>query len=74
MRFLLPLEVSLIDVPGMPFHDGGRTGPSSTPSAGTWCRLPGVVLVEVEGAISDPVFVEALEAFGRPGVREEEDP
>ena len=65
VRFLLPLGgVSLIDVPGMPFHDPEADRALFDALRRDVVQTPRRRLVEVEGAINDPVFVEALlEAF-----------
>ena len=65
VRFLLPLGgVSLIDVPGMPFYDPEADRALFDALRRDVVQTPRRRLVEVEGAINDRVFVEALlEAF-----------
>ena len=65
VRFLLPLGgVSLIDLPGMPFHDRQADEALFSALRGAFAPGPDRRLVETPFAINDPGFADALvEAF-----------
>jgi uncharacterized protein (UPF0261 family) len=64
-RFLLPLGgVSMIDVPGKPFHDPEADAALFEALRESFRPAPNRVLVETPHAINDPAFADALaEAF-----------
>lgn len=65
VRFLLPLGgVSLIDVPGMPFHDPAADAALFDAIRDVFQPTPDRQLIEVDAAINEPAFVAAaLAAF-----------
>ncbi|WP_298957494.1 Tm-1-like ATP-binding domain-containing protein [uncultured Methylobacterium sp.] len=71
VRFLLPLGgVSAIDVPGMPFHDPEADAALFAAIRDGWRAAPNRRLVEVEAAVNDPAFAQALVAAFRDAVQE----
>ncbi|TGE01109.1 Tm-1-like ATP-binding domain-containing protein [Methylobacterium nonmethylotrophicum] len=61
VRFLLPLRgVSAIDVPGLPFHDPEADAALFAAIRDGWRAAPNRRLVEVDAAINDPAFAQAL--------------
>ncbi|NGM19760.1 UPF0261 family protein [Roseomonas stagni] len=66
VRFLLPLGgVSAIDVPGMPFHDPAADAALFDTIRAGFVPAPHRRLIEVEAAINDPAFVQAVLAAFR---------
>lgn len=66
VRFLLPLRgVSAIDVPGMPFHDPGADAALFDTIRAGFNPAPNRKLVEVDAAINDRAFVDAVLAAHR---------
>ncbi|WP_203077007.1 Tm-1-like ATP-binding domain-containing protein [Falsiroseomonas ponticola] len=66
VRFLLPLGgVSAIDVPGMPFHDPAADAALFDTIRAGFVPAPNRRLIEVQAAINDPAFVEAVLAAFR---------
>jgi len=66
VRFLLPLGgVSAIDVPGMPFHDPAADAALFETIRAGFAAAPNRRLVEVQAAINDPAFVDAVLAAFR---------
>jgi uncharacterized protein (UPF0261 family) len=66
VRFLMPLGgVSAIDVPGMPFHDPAADAALFDTIRAGFVPAPNRRLIEVEAAINDPAFVEAVLAAFR---------
>jgi uncharacterized protein (UPF0261 family) len=65
VRFLLPLGgVSAIDVPGMPFHDPEADAALFAAIRQNFVAAPNRKLIEVEAAINDRAFADAvLSAF-----------
>jgi len=60
-RFLLPLGgVSAIDVPGMPFHDPAADAALFETIRAGFVPAPDRKLIEVDAAINDRAFVDAL--------------
>ncbi|KMO38414.1 hypothetical protein VQ02_11830 [Methylobacterium variabile] len=71
VRFLLPLRgVSAIDVPGLPFHDPEADAALFAAIRDGWRAAPNRRLVEVDAAINDPAFAQALVAAFRDAVQE----
>ncbi len=71
VRFLLPRGgVSAIDVPGMPFHDPAADAALFETIRAGWQAAPNRRLVEVDAAINDPAFAQALVAAFREAVQE----
>ncbi|WP_191059732.1 Tm-1-like ATP-binding domain-containing protein [Geminicoccus harenae] len=61
VRFLLPLGgVSVIDVPGMPFHDPEADQALFQAIRSGWQEAPGRELIELPHALNDPAFAAAL--------------
>ncbi|WP_159711915.1 Tm-1-like ATP-binding domain-containing protein [Geminicoccus flavidas] len=61
VRFLLPLGgVSVIDVPGMPFHDPEADQALFQAIRSGWQDAPGRQLIELPHALNDPAFAAAL--------------
>jgi uncharacterized protein (UPF0261 family) len=61
VRFFLPLGgVSVIDVPGMPFHDPAADQALFDAIRTGWQSAPNRRLVEVPHALNDPAFAQAL--------------
>lgn len=71
VRFLLPLRgVSAIDAPGLPFHDPEADAALFSAIRNSWREAPNRRLVEVDAAINDPAFAQALVAAFRDAVQE----
>ncbi|HEX2529763.1 MAG TPA: Tm-1-like ATP-binding domain-containing protein [Geminicoccus sp.] len=61
VRFFLPLGgVSVIDVPGMPFHDPAADQALFDAIRSGWQEAPNRRLVELPHALNDPAFAQAL--------------
>lgn len=66
VRFLLPLAgVSLIDAPGMPFHDPAADAALFAAIRAGWRDAPNRRLVEIDANVNDPAFSDALVAAFR---------
>jgi uncharacterized protein (UPF0261 family) len=65
VRFLLPLQgVSMIDAPGMPFHDPEADAALLYTIRQGWRPAPNRELIEIDANINDPVFAKgAVAAF-----------